>query len=215
MTRLLAVIAVVVIAVCVGGCGSDAKPPSNTGTQSNAAGGVEVMPDGCSSSASRSSASGATSESSSGCQFVLTDGRRFSCQSSLFTKAIPSVAELVHANGCRPISRLRISAALRASFAAIAKSRACMASAGLQVVGGPVLPHGSSSPDGELDIGNGSGGALIAYYLDPSEARRLESGIVKRTKSLGAEVERHGAVTVVWIGAASSARRDVRTCVQP
>ena len=76
-------------------------------------------------------------------------------------------------------------------------------------------PQGSSSPDGELDVGNGSGGALIAFYPDPSEARRLEPGIVKRTKSIGAEVERHGAVTVVWVGAAASVRRAVRTCVSP
>ena len=175
-------------------------------------GGVVVMPDGCSSSTS-TSASGATATNSSSCLFVLTDGRRFRCQNSLFTNAVPTVAELVLAFGGRPMSRVQISAPLRAAFAAIARSRACMVKAGLRVAGGPVPPQGSSSPDGELDIGTGNGGALIAFYPDASEAQRLEPGIVQRTKSLGAVVERHGAVTVVWVGAASGVRRDVRTCI--
>jgi len=89
-----------------------------------------------------------------------------------------------------------------------------MLKAGLRVMGGSVLPaQGSPSPDGELDVGNGSGGALIAFYPDPSQARLLEPGIVKSTKGLGAAVERHGAVTVVWVAAAASMRRDVRGCV--
>ena len=79
----------------------------------------------------------------------------------------------------------------------------------------PVPPQRPSSPDGELDVGNGNGGALIAFYPDPSTARRLEPSIVQRTKNLGAQVERHGAVTIVWVGAAASVRRAVRTCVSP
>ena len=111
------------------------------------------------------------------------------------------------------MSSVKIPAALAAAFAAIAASKACMVSAGLRVDGGPVIPQGLPSPVGELDVGNGSGGALIAYYPDASQARRLEPAIAKRTKRLGAQVERHGAVTVVWVGAATDVRGKVRACV--
>jgi hypothetical protein len=91
-----------------------------------------------------------------------------------------------------------------------------MVNGGLRVVGGPVLPpQRPPSPDGELDVGNGSGGALIAFYGDPSEAEQFEPSIARRTKRIGAEVERHGAVTVVWIAAPATVRRGVRACVSP
>jgi len=213
VNRAVAMLVAGALAAVVGGCGSSAMPSQSKALDpSNAAAGIVVTSQSCSSSTQTGGSAAGSSERGS-CDFVLSDGRRFSCAGSMFARSLPTVAGLVHAAACKPMSRLKLPAALRAVFATIARSRACLAGAGVAVSGGPVLPpQGSPSPDGELDVGNGSGSALVAFYGDPREAQRLEPGVIARIRRFG-RVERHGAVTVVWIAATASLRASVRACV--
>jgi hypothetical protein len=109
-----------------------------------------------------------------------------------------------------------ISVALRTAFTALGKTRACLIKRGLRVVGGPVLPSGPfdpGSPDGELIVGSGADGAFIAFYGDAQRAQRLEPAAIGRAKRFGGQVERRGAVTVVWVRApASGLRSSVDAC---
>jgi hypothetical protein len=110
---------------------------------------------------------------------------------------------------------LVIPSAVRAVIAAIAKARTCLTARGLRAIGGPVLPAtpGSSSPDGELIVGNAASGTFIAFYTDAGKAQRLEAGVVRSASRVGGRVERHGAVTVVWIRPpATEVRKVVEAC---
>ncbi|MHB8490873.1 MAG: hypothetical protein ACYDA6_01485, partial [Solirubrobacteraceae bacterium] len=123
---------------------------------------------------------------------------------------------LEHARGCVRIPSLVISPGVGAVIAAIAKTRTCLIANGLRAIGGPVLPPnppGSSSAEGELLVGNPASDAFIAFYTDAGKARRLEAGVARNARRFGAQVERHGAVTVVWARPpASPLRRAVEAC---
>jgi hypothetical protein len=97
---------------------------------------------------------------------------------------------------------------------ALGTVRTCLSMKALRVRGGPVFPQQSpSSPDGELIVGNGSGGAFIAFYTDSMRARRLEPAVRQNARRFGGQVERHGAVTVVWIHPPPAGlRKSVLTC---
>ena len=60
-------------------------------------------------------------------------------------------------------------------------------------------PQGPNSPNGELIVGNGHGGAFIAFYTNPGRAKQLEPEIIQNARHLGGQVERQGTVTVLWI----------------
>jgi len=85
----------------------------------------------------------------------------------------------------------------------------------MRVAGGPAFPPDqstSSSPDGELIAG--AAAAFIAFYTDASKAQRLEPQVMRNARRHGWQVERHGAVTVVWVHPPSSgARNSAQACV--
>lgn len=57
-------------------------------------------------------------------------------------------------------------------------------------------------------------GAFIAFYTDTDKARRLQAGLMRNARRLGGQIERHGAVTVLWVHPpASGLRTAVHTCV--
>jgi hypothetical protein len=121
---------------------------------------------------------------------------------------------LEHAKRCVPLSRLVMSASMRAVAARIEVARACVTRNGLRVTGGPAFPperSSPSSPDGELIAG--TVGVFIAFYTDPAKAQRLEPQVIHSAKRHGWQVERHGAVSVLWIHPpSSSARSTVEAC---
>ncbi len=123
----------------------------------------------------------------------------------------PSTSQLEHANGCVPLSRLVTSASLRAVAARIDVVRACLRNRGLRVTGGPAFPSTPAtphSPDGELIAGAANtGGAFVAFYGTPDKAKRLEPEVRRNAARFGGQVERHGAVTVLWIHPPSSTAR--------
>jgi len=77
----------------------------------------------------------------------------------------------------------------------------------------PVFPaQGSDSADGELIVGDAAGGALIAFYADGRKAQRLEPGVRQNAKRLGGQLERRGAVIVLWPHPSSPLSRSVEPC---
>jgi hypothetical protein len=140
----------------------------------------------------------------SSCVFVLADGRRFKCSGPAFARSTPSSTTLEHAKACVPLSRLTLSASLRAVVARIALVRTCLTNKGLHVGGGPVFGQGPNSPDGELI----TEGAFIAFYTDQHKAERLEPQVKQNAKRFGGQVVRNGAVSVLWIHPPASGLRD-------
>jgi hypothetical protein len=148
---------------------------------------------------------------------VLSDGRRYRCPGSEFGRSTPTPSLLAHAKRCVALSRLVVPAALRAVFAAIAATRTCLSTKGLRVTGGPVFPpdkQNTGSPNGELVAGApGAGGAFVAFYGNAQQAQRLEPDVARNARRFGGQVERRGAVTIVWIRPpARSVRLAVQTC---
>lgn len=148
------------------------------------------------------------------CQFMLSDGRRFRCSGTEFSRSRPTPSALEHARGCVALAPLVIPASERAVITALESVRTCMTGKGLRVSGGPVFPEQSpTSADGELIVGNGAGGAFIAFYTDSSRAQRLEPLVRENAARFGGKVERRGAVTVLWIRRPAIAlRKDVLAC---
>jgi hypothetical protein len=97
---------------------------------------------------------------------------------------------------------------------ALGKARMCLTTQGLSVKGGPVLPpQGGNSPDGELTVVNGGVAGFIAFYSDTREAQRLEPEVAKTAQRLGGQIQRHGAITVIWTRRPmASLRHNVETC---
>jgi hypothetical protein len=207
--RFVAVLATIVVVVLAAGCGSAAKP-----AQQRAAGAVGALGDQVASTGCSGGSSSASSHAVSYCVFVIADGRRFRCQGSAVAQSQQTASSLARAVGCVALRRLAISPASRAVFVALARVRACLIGRGYQVIGGPVLPpQGPNAPDGELTVGTRPAVPVIAFYDDPLQAARLEPAVIRRAKPLGGQVERRGAVTVVWLQAPKSAlRARVQAC---
>jgi hypothetical protein len=96
---------------------------------------------------------------------------------------------------------------------AIAKVRTCLAGRGLRIAGGAVPPagHGPGGPQGELMVGDGTGGAYIAFYPDPRSAERLEPELIRNARGFDGQVERRGSVALLWLHPPT---RGLRTSVQ-
>jgi hypothetical protein len=214
LSCVVAALAVSVAALYAGGCGGAGKPLPSVAEPPTGAG---ALADQVASSSCSARASSTISRVVRHCVFVLMDGRRFRCLGSAFAGSTPSANALAHANACARLRRLVIPASSRAVFAAIGTARACLTAKGLRVSGGPVVPpdpHSPRSPDGELIVGDVAGGAFIAFYKDPRKAQRFEPEVVRNAKRFGGEVERRGAVTVLWIRRpASDLRNTVKACV--
>jgi hypothetical protein len=204
MHYVRALLAAGVLAASAGGCGSG-------GGTTSAGAAARVVSGTCSASSTGSAGSRVTKS----CVLVLSDGQRFRCRSA-FAGSTPSARVLEHTRGCVRMPSLVISPGVRAVIAAIAKARTCLTTKGLRAIGGPVLPPnppGSSSADGELVVGNAARGAFIAFYTDAGRAWRLEAGVARNASRISGRVERHGAVTVVWVRSpAGELRKAVETC---
>jgi hypothetical protein len=140
---------------------------------------------------------------------MLADGRRFRCPVAVARSTL-TADTLEHAKGCVPMRSLVIPPELRAVVAAISRARQCFARQGVPVTGGPVLPANpanSTSADGELIAGSAAGGAFIGFYTSAARAQRLEPEVARNASRFAGEVQRRGAVTVVWVHAPSSTQR--------
>jgi hypothetical protein len=137
----------------------------------------------------------------SSCDFVLSDGKRFKCARQL----TGSNGVALRAAGCVGLHALKLTTAQRSIGDEIARARACLAREGIRASGGAVLPNapgvvsnaGSGSPDGELVI-SAHDPAFVAYYGSVTKARRLQGAVIGNARRVGGEVERHGAITILW-----------------
>ena len=131
------------------------------------------------------------------CEYVLSGGRRFNCDMAYWQTSEPTASEVVRTKACVALPRVSAHTASPAVMRAIEKARACLLRTRLAVHGGPVPPegHAPGGPEGELIISN----ALIAFYIDPGTAKRAEPEVVKNARAFHGEVERRGAVTVLWL----------------
>jgi hypothetical protein len=118
---------------------------------------------------------------------------------SINTSAL-SINEIKANKACTALPRVPV--ASHAVINAIDHAEACMISAGLTVRGGPVPPagHDPGGPEGELIVGiTHRGGALIAFYANPQNAKQAEPEIRQNAHSFHGEVERHGTATILWL----------------
>lgn len=73
---------------------------------------------------------------------------------------------------------------------------------------------GPNSPDGELIAGYLPTGALIAFYRSIEKAERLEPAVLGNARRLHSQVERAGAVTILWLRPPTARiRRAMQGCV--
>ncbi len=149
------------------------------------------------------------------CSFLLSDGQQFRCHKA-FAGSTPTARALEHTQGCVRLPSLMLSPAVRRMIAALEKARRCLIARGVRVVGGPVLPPvspGSSSPDGELVVGRSAAHVLfIAFYTDAARAQRLLAQLMRNAGRLKGQVERHGAVTILWVQPPSGSRAAGQAC---
>jgi hypothetical protein len=155
-----------------------------------------------------------TSHGAESCVYVLSDGERFSCPDALGPPS-PSLKTLEETKTCARLTKLVIPAGIRDVFAAIARTHACLTAQRLRVTGGPVFPaQRPHEPDGELILGNGYPEAFVAFYEDPAAAQRKEPRIMRNAGRLRGEVERRGAVTVLWTRPPQrQLRQSLQTCL--
>jgi hypothetical protein len=148
------------------------------------------------------------------CTFVLNDGRRLGCARS-FAGPAPSVALLVR-DGCRWLTPLKLSPAMRTLIARIDSDRSCLTSKGLRAVGGPAFPSrppDPSQPDGELVITSKTP-SFVAFYTDTARASRTLPALRRLDAGKHVVLEHRGAVTIAWTQAPAGALRSaVWACV--
>ncbi|MDQ2759511.1 MAG: hypothetical protein M3Y17_03485 [Actinomycetota bacterium] len=201
MRYLPVVLAVGMLVVAVGGCGSGGARTAGAGAQ------VET------SSCQSSGADGHVTSQS--CSFVLSDGQQFRCHKA-FEGSTPTARVLEHTKGCVGLPSLKLFPAVRRMIAGLGKAQRCLTAKGVRVVGGPVLPPvspRSSSPDGELALSRSAADAVfIAFYTDAARAQRLQAVLIQSARRVKGQVERHGAVTVLWIHPPSGIRAAVQAC---
>jgi hypothetical protein len=196
VVRIAAVLqlgAVVVVALALAACGGSSALRS---ANASPAAPVQVSSASCETSWAKG-----TGTVVHPCVFTLTDGRRLSCPDS-FAHSIQTAYSLEHSRACKPLRPLAIPASWRAVFAAIEKTRLCLTSRGLRVLGGPSLGinNGPDGPIGELDVANGRDAmpTLIGYYRSSRAAQHFEPTARKNVGRLGGVVQRRGEVILVW-----------------
>jgi hypothetical protein len=142
------------------------------------------------------------------CEYVLPDGRRFNCNTASLP-SMPTAEQIVTSKACVALPRVVAPMASPGVVEAIGKARACLRRSRLAVAGGPVPPegHGPGGPEGELI----TGGALIGFYIDARTAKRAEPGVVHNARAFHGDVERRGAVTILWV---AHIREQVRSRVE-
>ncbi len=201
MGYLRVVVVVGAMAVVVGGCGS--------GGARTAAADAQVGSGSC----QVSGAGGHTTSQS--CSFVLSDGQQFRCRQA-FEGQTPTARVLEHTKGCVRLPSLKLSPVERRMIAALDKARSCLTAKGIRALGAPVLPPnppGSSSADGEIVVGRSAADVVfMAFYTNTARAQQLEASLMRNAHRLKGQVERHGAVTVLWVHPPSGVRAAVRAC---
>jgi hypothetical protein len=149
------------------------------------------------------------------CSFVLSDGQQFRCRRASEGQT-PTARVLEHTNGCVRLHSLKLSPAERTMIAVLDRARSCLAAKGIRALGAPVLPPnppGSSSADGEIVVGESAASVVfIAFYTNPARAQQLEASLMRNAHRLKDQVERHGAVTVLWVHPPSGVQASVRAC---
>jgi len=70
---------------------------------------------------------------------------------------------------------------------------------GFEVLGGPRAKDDENAPDTELIVGGKEASAFVAYYEDEARAQRYHSEIEKNATRFDGTVERHDALTIVWV----------------
>jgi len=201
MGYLRVVVVVGAMAVVVGGCGS--------GSVRTAAADAQVESGSC----QVSGVGGHTTSQS--CSFVLSDGQQFRCRQA-FEGQTPTARVLEHTKGCVRLPSLKLSPAERRMIAALDKARGCLTAKGIRALGAPVLPPnppGSDSADGEIVVGRSAADVVfIAFYTNTARAQQLEASLMRNAHRFKGQVERHGAVTVLWVHPPSGVRAAVRAC---
>jgi hypothetical protein len=114
----------------------------------------------------------------------------------------------LRAAGCAKLPSLSLSAAQRSTFTAVYSASKCLTAERLRVAGGPILPAGSDTPDGELIV-RSVHPAFVAFYSAVAKADRLESAVARNARAFHGLVEKRGAVTIIWAIAPASALRSV------
>jgi hypothetical protein len=191
------------------GCGATAVQTEPRSTHSTA---VSAVADQMTSPSCSASFNSNGSHEVRHCEYVLPDGRRFSCNMASFQTSAPTISEVEHSKACVTLPRVSGPTASPAVVKAIGRSRVCLIRAGLAVQGGPVPPegHGPGGPEGELIVSD----ALIAFYIDSGTAKRAEPEVLHNARGFHGEVERHGAVTVLWLQPPpNDLRSSVHRCV--
>jgi hypothetical protein len=212
---ILATAAVVLLAT---GCGGSTKASSVHAPGPPAARRVadQLMSQDC----SASSMSTPGSPEVRYCVFILPDGQRFKCNMASFEASAPTVGEVEASKSCVRLRRVSVPTASAHVVRAIAKARACLASHRFYVRGGAVPPegHGPGGPEGELIAGGPKGelkpgAALIAFYADARIAERAEPEVLRNVRDFEGKVDRHGAVTILWLQSPTNrVRADLQAC---
>ncbi len=92
---------------------------------------------------------------------------------------------------------------------------ACLKQEGYRLQGGAPGSTDSESPEYQIIFSGPRGGGYIGFYKNASRARRVAAQLRKNAqRTTGADVERHGAINVVWVDLPDQgARRRVRACL--
>jgi hypothetical protein len=87
----------------------------------------------------------------------------------------------------------------------------------LALIGGERSPDDRDAPDKELIANDVLKGRLMvsaAYYDDEDRAERYEPALRRNARSFDGSVERHGALTLLWVrGDESRLAERVRDCL--
>lgn len=217
--RAAVVAALVVVGAAACGAGGGGTTRVDAPVATSVAGPADVVQTSCEATARPGS------QPVGSCTFVLSDGERFRC--AYIAGASPSAPMLERDKRCVRMSTLVIPPAVRGVAVKIADDRACLTARGLPARGGPVLvpsaSPGARGPAGELVVGRVSSGfraghppsgAAMAYYTDAEKAQRGEPLLLLRAQRLRAQLERHGAITILWFRPPTNAlRAAVQACV--
>lgn len=99
---------------------------------------------------------------------------------------------------------------------AVAAVRACLARQGYRATGGVRPPGTPNAPSYEILVAGPRGSAFVAFSDSLADARRYAARLRRNAgRFKGAEVERQGAITTVWVDLTdTTARIRIRDCVR-
>jgi hypothetical protein len=91
----------------------------------------------------------------------------------------------------------------------------CLRKLGYRLTGGAPQAPGPDTPEYQIILDSRRGGGYIGFYKNVSRAQRITKRLrANAQRTTGADVERHGAINVVWVDLADAASRErVRGCL--